>query len=202
MKHPPRNIVIDWINTIWTTDLTANSKLLACNLRRYMNSTNDMAWPSIARIAGECNLSEQCVRKHLKILCAEGWLQQLGQSNSGTFKYQAQYPPAIIAPLQSFAPPPAMVAAELNKELNNNIYKGFKPPSVEEVKDYSSTIDAERFVDFYACKGWMVGKNRMKDWKAAARNWERNNKKQRNTAGTTRNTSLEQDLNDKSWAGL
>jgi hypothetical protein len=203
MKHPPRNIAIDWINTIWTTDLTANSKLLACNLRRYMNSTNDMAWPSIGRIAGECNLSEQCVRKHLKILCAEGWLQQLGQSNSGTFKYQAQYPPAIIAPLQSFAPPPATIAPELNNRIKQDIiYKNFKPPTPNEVQEYSSTIDAERFCDFYESKGWLIGKNKMKCWKSAVRNWERNSKKSDKTGTTTRATSIEHDLTDKTWAGL
>lgn len=53
----------------------------------------------------------------------------------------------------------------------------FTPPTVEEVKAYASEhgckIDAERFVDFYASKGWMVGKTKMKDWKAAVRNWAR-----------------------------
>lgn len=37
-------------------------------------------------------------------------------------------------------------------------------------------MDAERFVDFYSSKGWMVGKNKMKDWKAAVRNWARQDK--------------------------
>lgn len=53
----------------------------------------------------------------------------------------------------------------------------FTPPTVDEVRDYcrerGNTVDAERFVDFYAAKGWMVGKNRMKDWKAAVRTWEK-----------------------------
>ena len=34
-------------------------------------------------------------------------------------------------------------------------------------------MDAERFVDYYTANGWKVGKNPMKDWKAAVRNWER-----------------------------
>ncbi|KXL54424.1 hypothetical protein CLNEO_05300 [Anaerotignum neopropionicum] len=53
----------------------------------------------------------------------------------------------------------------------------FTPPTIEQVKEYcterKNSVDAERFIDFYACKGWMVGKNKMKDWKAAVRNWER-----------------------------
>ena len=55
--------------------------------------------------------------------------------------------------------------------------KTFSPPTVEEVKKYiaerGSKVDAERFVDFYTANGWMVGKNKMKDWKAAVRTWER-----------------------------
>jgi hypothetical protein len=192
MKHPPRNIVIDWLNTVWSTDLPANSKLVACNLRRYMNSQNDMAWPSIARIAGECGLSDQCIRKHLKLLCSEGWLTQSGKSNLDTFKYQASTPatiaaPATIAPLQSFTPPPATIAAELNnitKQVDSN--KGFAIPGLSELLEYAkekqyTNFDHESFFDFYQSKGWYVGKNKMKDWKAAVRNWNKRNKNANST---------------------
>lgn len=54
----------------------------------------------------------------------------------------------------------------------------FIPPTVEEVDSYckerNNRVDARRFVDFYTAKGWMVGKNKMKDWKSAVRTWERN----------------------------
>lgn len=54
----------------------------------------------------------------------------------------------------------------------------FFPPTVGEVQDYLDEkgykdIDAQRFVDFYESKGWMVGKNPMKDWRAAVRTWRR-----------------------------
>ncbi len=56
--------------------------------------------------------------------------------------------------------------------------KRFIPPTIEEVKAYckerNNHVDAQRFVDFYEAKGWMLGKNKMKDWKAAVRTWERN----------------------------
>ncbi len=54
----------------------------------------------------------------------------------------------------------------------------FIPPTLEEVaaycKERNNRVDAGRFVDFYTAKGWMVGKNKMKDWKSAVRTWERN----------------------------
>lgn len=53
----------------------------------------------------------------------------------------------------------------------------FTPPSVDEVAAYcrerGNGVDAQRFVDFYASKGWRVGSSGMRDWRAAVRNWER-----------------------------
>ena len=58
--------------------------------------------------------------------------------------------------------------------------KRFTPPTLEEVTAYiaerHSPVDPQGFIDFYAAKGWKVGKTPMKDWKAACRNaehWER-----------------------------
>ena len=55
--------------------------------------------------------------------------------------------------------------------------KRFVPPTVDEVRAYceerKNNVDADSFVSFYESKGWMVGKNKMKDWKACVRTWER-----------------------------
>lgn len=55
--------------------------------------------------------------------------------------------------------------------------KGFTPPSLEEVETYcrerNNGIDPQEYLDFYTSNGWMVGKNKMKDWKASVRTWER-----------------------------
>ncbi len=54
----------------------------------------------------------------------------------------------------------------------------FNPPTPDEVTQYTAEIgypmDGAAWCDSYAQKGWMVGKSKMKDWKAAARNWKRN----------------------------
>jgi hypothetical protein len=62
-----------------------------------------------------------------------------------------------------------------NKEIKIN-NKLFKKPSVNDVELYcierDNKIDAISFVNFYESKGWMVGKNKMKDWRACIRTWE------------------------------
>lgn len=64
----------------------------------------------------------------------------------------------------------------------------FIPPTVDEVKQYCQeqgfSVDAERFVDHYESNGWMVGKNKMKDWKAAVRNWGRKEKPNNGKTGS------------------
>ena len=54
--------------------------------------------------------------------------------------------------------------------------KAFTPPTPEEARIYAKNIgfelDGEKFCAFYQCKGWMVGKSKMKDWKAAVRTWK------------------------------
>lgn len=56
--------------------------------------------------------------------------------------------------------------------------KRFIKPTVEEVRTYcqerKNCVNAEKFVDYYESNGWKVGKNAMKDWKAAVRTWEKN----------------------------
>ena len=76
--------------------------------------------------------------------------------------------------------------------LNTNtlIIRTFKKPTIEEIKQYcierNNQIDAEKFYDYYESNGWKVGKNSMKNWKAAVRTWEKNkNDKCAKTENTT-----------------
>lgn len=65
-----------------------------------------------------------------------------------------------------------------NKKEKENIVplKRFIPPTVDEVALYCferhNHVNAQKFVDYYSSNGWKVGKNPMKDWKAAVRTWE------------------------------
>ena len=68
----------------------------------------------------------------------------------------------------------------------------FHAPTVEEVKAYclerKNKVDAVRFVDYYTANGWKVGKNPMKDWRAAVRTWERDEKGETSRRAAKRDT--------------
>lgn len=61
--------------------------------------------------------------------------------------------------------------------------KRFCPPTLQEVQNYISekgySIDAEAFIAFYESKGWMVGKNKMKDWRMAIVTWSKRDNERR-----------------------
>lgn len=99
-------------------------------------------------------------------------------------------------------PEPNLTKAEPNDNvydndnvLKENTLKGvkekrFTPPTVEQVTEYCqksdiTSVDVQRFVDFYTSKDWMIGKNRMKNWQAAVRNWARQDVKPKEHASKT-----------------
>jgi hypothetical protein len=61
---------------------------------------------------------------------------------------------------------------------NTNNKNTFIRPTAEQINEYSKeigfTLDGSQFIDHYEARGWLIGKNPMKDWKAAVRTWKRN----------------------------
>lgn len=78
-------------------------------------------------------------------------------------------------------PPNNNVNDNVNDNVNANVKRGaFAPPSFQDVKDYcifrQNKVDPENFINFYQSKNWMIGKNKMADWKAAVHTWEKRDK--------------------------
>ena len=87
------------------------------------------------------------------------------------------------------SPPEIEIEIELEKEIKiereidssakstTTKRKRFEKPTLSEIKQYcierNNNVNAEHFFDYYESNGWKVGKNSMKDWKAAVRTWER-----------------------------
>lgn len=76
----------------------------------------------------------------------------------------------------------------------------FIKPTIEEIRDYcnerNNGIDAQKFYDFYESKGWLIGKNKMKDWKAAIRTWERKDKEENQKHTVTKSERRNLDAED------
>lgn len=92
------------------------------------------------------------------------------QGGAECSEMQENHPPILSNPIQS--DPVEDTGAQSAKP---PAHTRFSPPSVQEIEEYCTEkgflLDAERFVDYYASIGWRVGKNPMKDWRAAVRTW-------------------------------
>ena len=185
-------------NVMRNKTLSAESKAIYEYLSSLAGSQGTCC-PSMDLMQTELGMSRNRLKKHMGQLIDFGIVKKTRQKNgnlhSGNtykiFHAEADFGAVENEPISGSRK--ADFGAVENEPTNNNnrkitdkkeIYKEksrrFEPPSLEEVQAYcherSNGIDAQHFIDFYASKGWMIGKNKMKDWKAAVRTWERNKK--------------------------
>ena len=94
-----------------------------------------------------------------------------------------------------------------NSNIKENVEKKsdtrFSPPTIEEVRAYCAekgytNVDPERFCYFYESKGWMVGKNKMKNWRSAVSNWSKDRENGNQRTETYRGAGL---ANHQGFAG-
>ena len=83
----------------------------------------------------------------------------------------------------------------------------FVPPTIDEVYHYcieksiTHKVNPERFVAFYESKGWFVGKNKMKDWKAAVRNWA-SREQAESSKNSIKHTGNDRKYTEEDWAAM
>ena len=72
--------------------------------------------------------------------------------------------------------------------------KTFTKPTIDKIQDYcierNNNVNAEQFYDYYESNGWKVGKNSMKDWKAAVRTWERSEYRKPNSKKNSKEDAI------------
>lgn len=177
--------------------LKGNELLIYACIYGFSQAENQVFNGSLQYLADWTNSTKQGVIKCLKSLEEKQFIFKKENFINGV-KFCEYYTTKFNTPLnnvdrgiqQSLIPP---VKQSLpNNISNNNIYNNifnnkdnniecthFKKPTLEEVEEYcnerQNNIDPQRFIDYYTANGWKVGRNSMKDWKAAVRTWERSN---------------------------
>ena len=182
------------IGWIWRQELSASAKLVLFALNEHTNIGEHGDWrvfPGQERVAKMCGMSKRSVIRAMQELSEAGVIVVAHQRDDKGRQLQNLYwlqAPKLIEEegCQNVTPQcknDTPGGDKLShKSLNKNpLNKRFIAPTVSEVSDYFSErgadpAEAERFVDFYESKGWLVGKVKMKCWKSSVRNWIRGNK--------------------------
>ena len=155
--------------------LTPNAKLLYAEITALCNMN------------GKCTASTQYFCKLYEVSrgSIQNWLKSLEDNNyinrSVTYKKGSK---EILSRVIKLVNNPSINICTDNTNINitntnltdSNKKALFKKPTLDEVKNYcilrKNNIDANAFIDFYESKNFMIGKNKMKDWKACVRTWE------------------------------
>jgi len=184
-KHLARQIGLK--ETILLADLISKEEYFIAN-----GMTDGWFFNTEANIEQDTTLNSYHQRKCIKTLKEKGLIEvkRKGIPAKQYFKINEEQVLQILKNLSN----KDCITINKNKEIKiTNKY--FTKPSVFEIKFYceerKNNINAESFYDFYESKGWKVGKSKMKDWKAAVRNWERRDKKNPKTT-----SKIDQQLNE------
>ena len=124
-------------------------------------------------------ISEMKLRRYLEMLKAEGMINQQTTSRYSLITVLNYHEYQVNNQQTTSKQPARNQQVTTSKQVNKKtLGEKFVPPTVPQVKEYclerKNTVDPESFVDFYLSKNWMIGKNKIKDWKACVRTWEKN----------------------------
>ena len=160
--------------------LTPNSKLLYAEITALCNM-NGKCTASTEYFCRLYEVSRVSIQKWLKALEDNNYIKRVNIYRPYSKQIEARVITLLNIPCKEKFTDNTNTKVYTNNNLTDSNKKAlFKKPKLDEVKNYcilrKNNIDAEAFIDFYESKNFMIGKNKMKDWKAAVRTWERREK--------------------------
>lgn len=160
----------------YSKELTPNAKLLYAEITALCNM-NGKCTASTQYFATLYNVSKTSIQNWLKTLEDNNHITRHNIFKLGTKEILSRHIKLINTPTQNNFRDNTNINITNTNTTYSNKKERFKKPNIEDVKNYcilrNNNIDPEAFMDFYESKDWKIGKNKMKDWKAAIRTWER-----------------------------
>ena len=161
----------------YSKKLTPNSKLLYAEITALCNM-NGKCTASTQYFCSLYEVSRVSIQKWLKVLEDNNYIKRVNTYKPYSKQIEARVITLVNIPCKEKFTDNTNTKVYTNNNLTDSNKKAlFKKPKLDEVKNYcilrKNSIDAESFIDFYESKNFMIGKNKMKDWKAAVRTWER-----------------------------
>ena len=156
--------------------LTPNAKLLYAEITALCNM-NGKCTASTEYFCRLYEVSRVSIQKWLKILEDNNYIKRVNIYKLGSKQIEARVITLVNIPSKEKFTDNTNINITNTNLTDSNRKAFFKKPTLDDVKSYcierNNNIEAEAFLDFYESKDWKIGKNKMKDWKAAVRTWER-----------------------------
>ena len=164
--------------------LTPNAKLLYAEITALCNM-NGKCTASTQYFCRLYEVSRGSIQNWLKMLDDNGYIERTVIFRQGSKEIMSRYIKLKDkGSLKNYTDNTNINITNTNLT-DSNKKAFFKKPTFDEVNNYclerNNNIDPEAFIDFYESKNFMIGKNKMKDWKAAVRTWEKREAKKPKT---------------------
>tara|TARA_R100000781_G_scaffold91838_1_gene56846 strand:- start:241 stop:840 length:600 start_codon:yes stop_codon:yes gene_type:complete len=179
MKEKPSYYAVIPANVRYARGITPNAKLLYAEITALCNM-NGKCTASTQYFASLYEVSKTSIQKWLKILEDNNFIKREVTYKKGSKEILSR----CITLVKHSASNKLRDNTNINinnTNLTDSNRKRFKKPTISDIALYCSErknkIDAVAFIDFYESKNWYIGRNKMKDWRAAVRTWERRDKK-------------------------
>lgn len=160
----------------YSKKLTPNAKLLYAEITALCNM-NGKCTASTDYFCKLYEVSRVSIQKWLKILEDKNHIRRVNIYKQGSKEILTRVITLVNNPSKEKLTDNTNINITNTNLTDSNSKVRFKKPTLDEVKNYcilrNNNIDAEAFIDFYESKNWQIGKNKMKDWKACVRTWER-----------------------------
>jgi hypothetical protein len=160
----------------YSKKLTPNAKLLYAEITALSNM-NGKCTASTQYFCRLYEVSRASIQNWLKLLEKNGYITRDVKYRQGSKEILSRSIKLVDNPSLNIYTDNTNININNTNLTDSNRKAFFKKPTLDQVKDYCSernnNVDAEAFLDFYESKDWKIGKNKMKDWKAAVRTWER-----------------------------
>jgi len=160
----------------YSKKLTPNAKLLYAEITALCNM-NGKCTASTDYFCKLYEVSRVSIQKWLKILEDNNYIRRVNIYKQGSKEILTRVITLVNSPSKEKLTDNTNINITNTNLTDSNSKVRFKKPTLDEVKNYcilrKNNIDAEAFIDFYESKDWLVGKNKMKNWKACVRTWER-----------------------------
>ena len=180
MKEKPNYYAILPAEVRYSKDLTPNAKLLYAEITALCNM-NGKCTASTQYFCRLYEVSRGAVQNWLKMLDDNGYINRTVIYKQGTKEIMHRYINLKDKGSINISTDNTNINITNTNLTDSNKKAFFKKPTLDEVKNYcilrKNNIEAEAFIDFYESKDWLIGKNKMKNWKACVRTWESREKK-------------------------
>ena len=179
MKEKPNYYAIIPAEVRYSKALTPNAKLLYAEITALCNM-NGKCTASTEYFCRLYEVSRGAVQNWLKMLDDNGYIQRTVIYKQGTKQIMHRFINLKDKGSVKIMTDNTNINITNTNLTDSNKKALFKKPTLDEVKNYcilrKNNIEAEAFIDFYESKNFMIGKNKMKDWKACVRTWESRDK--------------------------